>query len=69
MKSVSGKAFARILERHGWTLARITGSHHIFMKPGYVLRISVPVHSHQPLKVGLLKHFMKVAGLQESDLE
>jgi len=29
MKSVSGKELARILERHGWQLLRIHGSHHI----------------------------------------
>jgi len=26
MKSISGKAFAKILERHGWNLVRIQGS-------------------------------------------
>ncbi len=33
MKSVSGKEFARILERYGWTLLRVNGSHHIYGKP------------------------------------
>ncbi len=28
MRSVSGKELARVLERHGWTLLRIQGSHH-----------------------------------------
>jgi predicted RNA binding protein YcfA (HicA-like mRNA interferase family) len=30
MKSVSGKEFAKVLERKGWQLLRIQGSHHIF---------------------------------------
>lgn len=30
MKSVSGKEFCKILERNGWKLARINGSHHIY---------------------------------------
>jgi predicted RNA binding protein YcfA (HicA-like mRNA interferase family) len=34
MKSVSGKELARILERHGWLLLRVNGSHHIYVRPG-----------------------------------
>jgi predicted RNA binding protein YcfA (HicA-like mRNA interferase family) len=33
----------RILEDKGYTLSRITGSHHIFTKPGQP-HLSVPVH-------------------------
>lgn len=29
MKSVSGKEFTKVLERNGWVLLRIEGSHHI----------------------------------------
>jgi len=28
MKSISGKELARVVERHGWQLLRIHGSHH-----------------------------------------
>ena len=31
-------------------------------------RISVPVHGNKPLKLGLLKHFMKVAGIGPKEL-
>lgn len=30
MKSISGKEFAKILERHGWEPLRVQGSHHIY---------------------------------------
>ena len=69
MKSISGKVFARILEHHGWVLLRIKGSHHIYGKPGVPLRLSVPIHGDRHLKTGLLRHLMKLAGLEESDLE
>jgi predicted RNA binding protein YcfA (HicA-like mRNA interferase family) len=69
MKSVSGKELARLLEQRGWSLLRIHGSHHIYGKTGSVVRLSVPTHGNKPLKVGLLKHLLKMAGLQESDLE
>jgi predicted RNA binding protein YcfA (HicA-like mRNA interferase family) len=68
MKSVSGKDFAKILERHGWSLLRVQGSHHIYGKPGSEIRISIPIHGNQSLKTGLLRHFIKLAGLTENDL-
>ena len=44
MKSLSGKAFAKIVEAHGWALKRIHGSHHIYGKEGSVVRLSIPIH-------------------------
>ncbi|NMW21607.1 MAG: type II toxin-antitoxin system HicA family toxin [Chlorobiaceae bacterium] len=68
MKSISGKHFARLLEHKGWHLVRISGSHHIYMKQGNPARLSVPIHGNDDLKIGLLRFFMKVAGIEESDL-
>ena len=68
MKSISGKEFARILEKKGWKLKRISGSHHIYVKEGIDIRISIPIHGNKPLKIGLLKHFMKLAGIKENEL-
>jgi predicted RNA binding protein YcfA (HicA-like mRNA interferase family) len=68
MRSVSGKELAKVLERHGWSLLRVQGSHHIYGKAGSEVRLSVPVHGNQALKTGLLRHLMKTAGLSESDL-
>lgn len=68
MKSLSGKDFEKILKKNGWKLARIQGSHHIYIKKGQKERISLPIHSNRDLKLGLLKHFMKIAGITESDL-
>ncbi len=68
MKSVPGKELARLLERHGWKLLRTHGSHHIYGKSGSVVRLSVPIHGNKPLKIGLLRHLLKMAGLEEADL-
>jgi predicted RNA binding protein YcfA (HicA-like mRNA interferase family) len=68
MKSVSGKLLARVLEKNGWLLLRIQGSHHIYGKTGNEARISVPIHGSRPLKMGLLRHIIKVAGLSEKDI-
>jgi predicted RNA binding protein YcfA (HicA-like mRNA interferase family) len=50
-------------------LLRIQGSHHIYGKPGSIVRLSVPIHGDQPLKVGLLHHLLKMADLTEADLD
>ena len=68
MKTISGKEFAKVLERHGWALLRIKSSHHIYGKAGSNVRLSIPIHGNQPLKAGLLRHMMKLANLSEDDL-
>jgi predicted RNA binding protein YcfA (HicA-like mRNA interferase family) len=68
MKAVSGKEFTKLLERHGWSLLRVQGSHHIYCKAGSDVRLSVPIHGNQSLKTGLLRHLMKLADIKEADL-
>jgi predicted RNA binding protein YcfA (HicA-like mRNA interferase family) len=68
MKSVTGKELAKLLEQHGWTLLRVHGSHHIYGKAGTTVRLSVPIHANKPLKSGLLRHLLSMAGLSEDDL-
>jgi len=68
MKSLSGRDFARIVERRGWTLLRVSGSHHIYGKSGSVVRLSIPMHGNKPLKTGLLRHLAKLAQISDDDL-
>jgi predicted RNA binding protein YcfA (HicA-like mRNA interferase family) len=68
MRTVSGKEFAKLLEREGWKLLRVQGSHHIYGREGSNVRLSVPVHGNQALKTGLLRHLMKLANMSEDDL-
>ncbi|MDD1532891.1 MULTISPECIES: type II toxin-antitoxin system HicA family toxin [unclassified Bradyrhizobium] len=68
MKSVSGRELARIVERHGWSLLRVSGSHHIYGKADSIVRLSIPIHGSKPLKTGLLRHLMKMADLSDADL-
>lgn len=68
MKALSGKAFCRLLERHRWQLLRIQGSHHVYGKAGQRARISVPVHGNRPLKVGLQRHLLKLAGIDDDEV-
>jgi predicted RNA binding protein YcfA (HicA-like mRNA interferase family) len=68
VKHVSGRELARIIQRRGWKLARIQGSPHIFTMPDRREWIVIPIHGNQPLKQGLLRSLMKIAGLREDDL-
>jgi predicted RNA binding protein YcfA (HicA-like mRNA interferase family) len=53
MKSISGKALCKIVEKKGWILKKITGSHHIYQKPGKNEILSIPVHKNKDLKICL----------------
>jgi predicted RNA binding protein YcfA (HicA-like mRNA interferase family) len=57
-----------MLERRGWLLLRIHGSHHILDAPDGKRRVSVPVHASETLKIGLLSSILKQTGLTEQDL-
>ena len=63
MKSISGKAFCSVLERNGWKLIRVRGSHHVFASPDGHNMTVVPVHENHDLKDGLLKHLLKHTGI------
>jgi predicted RNA binding protein YcfA (HicA-like mRNA interferase family) len=65
VKSLSGKEVCKMLERAGWILRRIHGSHHIYSKPGASKIITVPVHGNQSLKPGLQRAILKAAGMEE----
>jgi predicted RNA binding protein YcfA (HicA-like mRNA interferase family) len=68
MRTLTGKQLSRLLRKKGWTLARTTGSHHIFVRHGSDLRITVPVHANRDLKSGLQRAIMKQADISEDEL-
>ena len=68
MKPISGKQLAHLLEKKGWELKRVKGSHNVYAKPDNIARLSIPIHGNQPLKIVLLKHLMKLADIKEVEL-
>ena len=42
MTPFSGREFARLIERRGWSLLRVSGRHHIYGKPGAETRELAP---------------------------
>jgi predicted RNA binding protein YcfA (HicA-like mRNA interferase family) len=61
---LSGKELCKLLEKNGWLLDHVSGSHHIYVKPGNRANLSVPVHGNKPLKKGTFHGLMKKAGLK-----
>ncbi|MGK7947055.1 MAG: type II toxin-antitoxin system HicA family toxin [Microcystaceae cyanobacterium] len=68
MKSMSGKKLCKVVERFGWKLARIKGSHHIYTKENVSAIVVIPIHGNRDLPLGTLKGILKDAGLNENDL-
>lgn len=54
---LSGKQMVRFLQRRGFRVVRVRGSHH-FLERGD-RRTSVPVHGNRPLKVGTLRSILR----------
>lgn len=52
----------RLLEKHGWKVEHVRGSHHILRKEGK--HVSVPVHGGKDLGKGLLARLLKATGLR-----
>jgi predicted RNA binding protein YcfA (HicA-like mRNA interferase family) len=68
VKVISGKRMCRVLEKHGWTLARITGAHQIYRHEATRRRTVVAVHGNRDLKPGTQRGIMRDAGLTDDDL-
>lgn len=66
LPAVKPRQLVRVLEKHGWELARIKGSHHIYAHAINPKLIAVPVHQGD-LKRGLLAGVLKDAGISRSE--
>lgn len=54
-----------LLERNGWSLDRVSGSHHIFSKPGVSL-LSIPVHRGK-VKFGYVRRIRQILDKEAED--
>jgi predicted RNA binding protein YcfA (HicA-like mRNA interferase family) len=58
---MNSREIIRALERDGWELARVSGSHHVFRKPGK--RVIVP-HPVRDIPLGTLRSIERQSGLK-----
>jgi predicted RNA binding protein YcfA (HicA-like mRNA interferase family) len=61
--AVSGRYVIRALEKLGFRLDRIEGSHHMMVKEGHSRSIPVPVHGSKSLPAGTLRSIIRMAGV------
>lgn len=57
-----------MVEKFGWKLARVKGSHHLYTKEGVSKIVVIPVHGNRDLPKGTLKGILKDAELTENDI-
>jgi predicted RNA binding protein YcfA (HicA-like mRNA interferase family) len=63
---VSGKELVKVLQKSGWTINRISGSHFIMVKEGK-RSVPVPVHGNKDMPKGTLSAIMKQTGLKDCE--
>ena len=64
LPAVSGREVVRALQRAGFMVERMAGSHHIMAHPNDPRRVvTVPVHGARDLKPGTLRSIVRQAGL------
>jgi predicted RNA binding protein YcfA (HicA-like mRNA interferase family) len=63
----TGQAMVRFLERQGFSVVRVRGSHHFLERAG--ARTSVPVHGHKLLKIGTLRGILRDIGMTPTEFE
>ena len=69
LPAVSGKQLIKILEREGWHVKHVRGSHHILPHPTIPDALPVPVHGSRPIKRGTLGNILRTAGISREELE
>jgi len=63
LPTASGRDIVRALERAGFLVDRVVGSHHVMVHPQDSRRtVSVPVHGNRELKRGTLRSIIRQAG-------
>lgn len=60
---MSSKEIIKMLEKDGWKLRRIEGSHHHFKHPSKKGIVTVP-HPRKDLSIGTVNNILKQAGLK-----
>ena len=52
-----------ILQRAGWYVDHVTGSHHIMRHPDKPGRVPVPYHGNRDIKIAVLHSVIRQAGM------
>jgi predicted RNA binding protein YcfA (HicA-like mRNA interferase family) len=66
LPAVAPREAIRALERCGWELDRVKGSHHVFRHPDLPHRVVVPVHARDLAK-GTLNQIIGASGVDRDE--
>jgi predicted RNA binding protein YcfA (HicA-like mRNA interferase family) len=66
LPAVAPRKAIRALERCGWELDRVKGSHHVFRHPDHRHRVVVPMHSRDLAK-GTLGQIVDASGVTREE--
>ena len=64
--AIPGAKVVRALERAGFTVVRVSGSHHV-MRHADGRAVTVPVHAGRDMPKGTLRNILAIVGLTEDD--
>jgi predicted RNA binding protein YcfA (HicA-like mRNA interferase family) len=66
---LSSQKVIAILEKEGFVLKKVTGSHYIFANPETKRRVTVPFHSSHDVARGTLLQILKDDGISREELQ
>jgi predicted RNA binding protein YcfA (HicA-like mRNA interferase family) len=67
LPTVPGAKVVKALERAGFTVARVNGSHHV-MRHSDGRTVVVPVHAGQDMPKGTLRNILSIVGMTADEL-
>ncbi|NLB01331.1 MAG: addiction module toxin, HicA family [Methanomicrobiales archaeon] len=65
---LTAQKIIKILEKQGFVLDRVKGSHHLFYHPEAKRQVVVPVHGRE-VPTGTLLENLKQAGIEREEIE
>jgi predicted RNA binding protein YcfA (HicA-like mRNA interferase family) len=67
LPAVPGAKMVKALERAGFTVARISGSHHVMRHPDG-RTVVIPVHAGRDIAKGTLRNILAIIGMDAEEL-
>ena len=64
----SPKKLIHLLEKKGYLLKRVTGSHHIYFNNDLKKTVVVPVHGNKDIPEGTFMSILKQAGISKDEI-
>lgn len=61
---LTGREVARAIERHGFRLSRVRGSHHLYTGQDGGILVVVPIHSGRVIPPGTLANILRQIGIE-----